>query len=201
MFKTIRIFIVATVLAFAAPVSADSDHPAQKLVEDSISSMLDVMREESDRIKAEPEFLQAKLEEFIMPNLDFESMTRLAVSKFWRRADSNQRQELVDEFTKLLINTYAGALAQYSGESIEFDPFRPESREDRAVVRSRFLPITGDSVPVFYKLRERSGWTIYDIEVNEISLVTSYRSAFSNEIEKNGIDGLIDTLKERNAKS
>jgi len=53
---------------------------------------------------------------------------------------------------------------------------------------------------VIYKLRDKEGWTIYDIEVNAISLVTSYRSAFANEIDKGGIAGLIDTIKKRNGK-
>jgi phospholipid transport system substrate-binding protein len=128
-------------------------------------------------------------------------MTKLAVGKFWRQADAAQKTELVSEFKTLLLNTYTGTLAEYSGETITFEPFRPESRDDRAVVRSTFSQSGGDDVPVVYKLRDQDGWSIYDIEVNNISLVTSYRSAFTNEIGKGGIAGLIGALKDRNAKS
>ena len=128
-------------------------------------------------------------------------MTKLAVGKSWKQADEKQRVDLVTEFKALLLNTYTNALTEYSGESIEFQPFKPEKREDRAVVRSVFKQTNGSTIPVLYKLREKEGWLIYDIEVDQISLVTSYRTAFSNEIEKGGIDGLIKTMKDKNAKS
>lgn len=200
MFKRIQRALLASMLVFSAAFVQAEEHPAQTMVVDSISSMLTVIKEEGDRLKSDPAYLQAKLDEIIVPNLDFDTMTKLAVGKFWRRADGSQKTQLVSEFKTLLLNTYSGALTQYSGEKIEFDPFRPESREDRAVVRSTFIPKVGNEVPVMYKLREKSGWTIYDIEVNDISLVTSYRAAFNNEIEKGGIEGLIEALQDRNSK-
>ena len=158
-----------------------------------------MLRDEGDRIKSDPEFLNSQVEELVVPVIDFETMTKLAVGKFWRQADEAQQQELVSQFRQLLLNTYTGALTEYSGEAIEFQPFRPESREDRAVVRSVFNQAAGGSVPIQYKLRDKDGWLIYDIEVNNVSLVTSYRTAFANEIDQGGIDGLLSTLKERNA--
>lgn len=202
MFKRIQITVAALLFSLVSAVAVAADeHPAQILIVDSITAMLDVLETDGDKIKSDPEFLQAKVEELIVPNLDFNTMTKLAVGKFWRKADASQKTELVAEFKTLLLNTYTSALTQYGGESISFDPFRPESREDRAVVRSTFSPSGGSKVPVVYKLREKEGWTIYDIEVNSISLVTSYRSAFSNEIDKGGIGGLLNALKDRNAKS
>lgn len=201
MFKRIQITLAALVLSLVSAVSVAAEHPAQTLIVESITALLDVLETEGDRLKSDPDFLQAKVDELIVPNLDFNTMTKLAVGKFWRKADASQKTELVAEFKTLLLNTYTSALTQYGGETISFDPFRPESREDRAVVRSTFSPSGGADVPVTYKLREKSGWTIYDIEVNNISLVTSYRSAFTNEIDKGGIAGLLSTLKDRNAKS
>jgi phospholipid transport system substrate-binding protein len=154
-----------------------------------------------ERIKSDEAYLSELIDTHVVPNLDFESMTKLAVAKAWRSADDAQRTQLVSEFKQLLLNTYTDAMTQYSGESIEFQPFRPEKKDDRAVVRSVFKQAGGGSIPVLYKLRNREGWLIYDIEVDQISLVTSYRTAFANEIEKGGIDGLLDTLKEKNAGS
>lgn len=193
--------LVAIALTFSSFQLRAEEHPAQTLVVESITTMLDVLKNEEDKIKSDPEFLQSKVNELIVPNLDFNTMTKLAVGKFWRQADADQKTELVVEFKTLLLNTYTGALAEYSGETINFEPFRPESREDRAVVRSTFSQSAGSDVPVIYKLRDKDGWSIYDIEVNSISLVTSYRSAFANEIDRGGIAGLIETLKERNNKS
>jgi len=205
MLKRFKIFLAASLvsvlgLTVAAPVVA-ADHPAQTMVVESISTMLDVLKNDGEKMKTDPDYLQSRVDELIVPNLDFDTMTKLAVGKFWRRADANEKVELVTEFKTLLLNTYTGALTEYSGETINFEPFRPEDREDRAVVRSTFSQSGGSDVPVIYKLREKDGWSIYDIEVNSISLVTSYRSAFTNEIDNGGIAGLIKTLKERNAKS
>ena len=192
----------AASLMTVTQAQAQEEHPAQKMVVDSITAMLDVLENDQDKIKSDPDYLQSKLEQYVIPDLDFDTMTKLAVGKFWRQADDNQQVELVEQFKTLLLNTYTGALTQYSGGSIKFDPFRPESRDDRAVVSSTFSEPGGNDVPVTYKLRGKDdSWFIYDIEVDAISLVTSYRSAFTNEIDKGGIAGLIETLKERNAKS
>jgi len=205
MIHAIRQTLAALVLAAAAPLVAvtawAAEHPAQEIVVESTTEMLTLLKSESGRIAEDPAYLTAKVEEIVVPNLDFNTMTKLAVGKFWRQADAAQKTELVTEFKTLLLNTYTGAMTEYSGGTIEFEPFRPESREDRAVVRSVFDQPSGQDVPVNYKLRDKGGWSIYDIEVDGLSLVTSYRSAFANEIRKGGVAGLLETLKERNAKS
>ena len=183
----------------AAPAHA-ADHPAQAMVEEAVGEALDVLRTRKDELVANPDLLRSEIDRIVVPHVDFSTMTKLAVGKHWRRADNDQKRELVEEFQSLLLNTYAGALNQYSGQDIVFDPFRPESRPDRAVVRSTFEQSGGSQdVPVLYKLRDKDGWKIYDIEVNNISLVTNYRTAFANEISRGGVSGLIDTLKRRNA--
>ena len=193
--------VLAAVLPLAAVPALAADHPAQTLVVDSTTEMLEVLRNEGDRVAADPAYLAVKVEEIVVPHLDFNTMTKLAVGKFWRQADAGQKTELVTEFKTLLLNTYTSALTEYSGGTIEFEPFRPEQRDDRAVVRSVFDQSGGQAVPVVYKLRERDGWSIYDIEVDGLSLVTSYRTAFASEIRKGGVDGLLGTLKKRNARS
>ncbi len=201
MFKRLQVLLTALVLSVSSMVSVAAEHPAQTLVVDAISSMLDVLKNDGDKIKSDPDYRQSKVDELLVPHLDFDTMTKLAVGKFWRRADAAQQAELVIQFKMLLLNTYTDALTEYGNETITFEPFRPEERDDRAVVRSTFSQSGGSDVPVLYKLRDKGGWSIYDIEVNNISLVTNYRTAFTNEIGKGGIAGLIDTLKERNAKS
>jgi len=181
-------------------VAAD-DHPAQVIVVESTSGLLNVLKTEGERFRNDEAFLNEQVDKHVVPFVDFNTMTKLAVGKSWKKADEKQRVELVTEFKALLLNTYANALTEYSGESIDFQPFKPERRDDRAVVRSTFKRASGSTIPVLYKLREKDGWLIYDIEVDQISLVTSYRTAFSSEIEKGGIDGLLKTMKDKNAKS
>lgn len=207
MIRITRKAIVTLLFAVTAPFTTllslsahAADHPAQEIVVDSTTEMLAVLKNEGDRIAAEPDYLKAKVEEIIVPNLDFDTMTKLAVGKFWRQAEASQRTELVSEFKALLLKTYTDAMTEYSGGTIKFEPFRAEKREDRAVVRSTFDQDGGADVPVIYKLVDKSGWSIYDIEVDGLSLVTSYRTAFAGEIRKGGIEGLLDTLKARNTR-
>ncbi len=204
MFKALKGFALAVVMAGTALVSgqaASAEHPAQQLVEDSVAQLLELMRTEGDRVREDRDYLLGKLDEMVVPHLDFVSMTKLSVGKYWRRATDDQKTALVEQFKQFLLNTYTSAVNEYKGGEVAFERFRPAGREDRAVVRSTFTQPSGGNVPVVYKLRDKEGWKIYDIEVEQLSLVTNYRSSFASEIDKNGIDGLISLLKERNGKA
>jgi len=196
--KVIAGFLLSTMTLVA---TAAQDHPAQTMVVDTTTQLIDVLKTQGDRIKSDKAFLDEQINKFVVPYVDFGTMTKLAVGKSWKKADAQQRVDLVTEFKALLLNTYTNALTEYSGESINFEDFKPERRDDRAVVRSTFKQSSGSTIPVLYKLRDKEGWLIYDIEVDQISLVTSYRTAFSSEIEKGGIDGLLQTMKDKNAES
>lgn len=195
-------FLLAGLALFGLSAFAwAQEHPAQALVVESTTKMMDFLKTDSDKIKEDPAYLQAKVEELVVPHLDFPRMTVLAVGKHWKKASSEQKKELVSEFKTLMLNTYTSALTEYSGETIEFEPYKAIDKENFAVVRSTFNQSGGSDVPVLYKLREKDGWRIYDVEVNSVSLVTSYRTAFSNEVSNGGIEGLLATLKDRNSES
>jgi len=193
--------LLVSLTGFAPAATAEPEHPAQEMVVNTVDKLLAVVRNDADRIKNEPGFLDARIEELVVPSLDFEAMTKLSVGKYWRRADDEQKKALVREFSAFLLNTYTSAIDEYKGGVVTFETFKPQSREDRAVVRSRFTQSGSADVPVIYKLRNKGGWKIYDIEVSQLSLVTNYRSSFAIEIDKNGIDGLISLLKSRNGGS
>jgi len=185
-------------LAAAGSAHAQDGHPAQEKVESAVGQVLDFLAKKQDQIAADPSILDETVNELIVPNLDFATMTKLSVGKSWRKASKDQRGELVTEFKNFLLNTYASALREYGGENIEFQPYKKNKRDDRAVVNSVFVN-GSNKVPVTYKLHNRKGpWVIYDIVVSDLSLVLQYKASFSNEIERNGIDGLIKLLKERN---
>jgi len=178
-----------------------AEHPAQALIVDAVGSFLDVVRNSEDRLKNDKQFLNTKIEELVVPHLDFESMTKLSIGKHWKKASAPQQEQLIQEFRQFLLNTYSSAIQEYKSGDISFDKYKASKRDDRAVVRSKFTRSGSADVPVVYKLREKGGWKIYDIEVGQLSLVTNYRSSFSSEIARNGIEGLIDLLKSRNAKA
>jgi len=97
-----------------------------------------------------------------------------------------------------LLRTYSKSLAEYRDERIEFLPYEPSQKKNRAVVRSMFYPSGGQPVAVDYRLRNKNGWKIYDIKIDGISLVKNFKSSFSSEIEQSGVDGLIASLQAKN---
>lgn len=183
------------VLAFSN-LFAQDQHPATVLIEASVTDFMTFLREDPN--VGDKEHFRAKLEEIVVPRVDFLTMTKLVVGKHWRRADEVQREALVAEFTEFLLNTYTAAVVEYREGEVVFEPFVPQERKDRAVVETRLTLAGSNDIPVIYKLRDKQGWLIYDIEVSQLSLVTNYRASFAAEIEARGIDGLVETLHQRN---
>jgi len=190
--------LFAMVAAYSPALHADDNHEAQKLVEQAVMTVMAELKAKQSEIADNPSALDGTIAENIIPHLDFVTMTRLSVGKNWRKASKEQQETLVAEFRTFLLNTYRSALSEYGGEEIAFLPYKKNKRDDRAVVNSVFQ-YDSNEVPVTYKLHNKTGpWQVYDIVVSDLSLVLQYKSSFSSEIEKNGIDGLIELLKDKN---
>ncbi len=136
----------------------------------------------------------------VAPHFDFGTMTRLAVGRHWRDASEPQRQALISEFRKLLLRTYTRAYAANRDVKTRVKPLKLDHGEEEVTVKSELvLPGNAPAVSVDYDMRASpNGWKIYNVTVNGVSLVTTYRSEFAEQIRKTGIDGLIRRLEERN---
>jgi phospholipid transport system substrate-binding protein len=134
----------------------------------------------------------------VMPNINFEAMTRSAVGPQWRSATPEQRSKLQAEFKVLLVRVYAGALAQIKDQTVEVTKTLPVPGGSQVVVQSE-VKGKGEPIKLDYRLDKiDNAWKIIDVNVGGIWLVTSYRSQFAQEITTGGIDGLITKLAERN---
>jgi len=135
----------------------------------------------------------------ILPHIDFERMTRLAVGRAWRSADADQREALVAQFGTLITRVYAVAIDVYDGQDIQVDPLVLSPNDNDVIVRSRFIKAGAPPVEVNYTMwKSADGWKVYDITVENVSLVITYRSQFGEEIARSSIDGLIKSLAEKN---
>jgi phospholipid transport system substrate-binding protein len=146
--------------------------------------------------------IQAVVETRILPHVDFQRTTAMAVGRYWREATPQQQQQLIDEFRMLLIHTYAGAMSQIGDQKLEFKPLRASPDDDEVEVRFQVLqPRGGDPVQVSYRLyKTADGWKVYDVNVLGAWLIETYKGTFSAEIAKGGVDGLIRSLSEKNRK-
>jgi phospholipid transport system substrate-binding protein len=188
-------------LAPAAPAGAQAALPAapDKMIEVLSNQIL-------DRIKAEPELRDGDLrrlsqfvDETVMPYVNFERMTALAVGRAWRTATPEQQKQLMAEFRSLLLRTYAGAVSQVRDHTIRVKPLRAAPEDTEVVVRSEIVASRGDPIQIDYRMEKHNPhWRIYDLNVLGVWLVETYRNQFAQEINARGIDGLIRALADRN---
>jgi phospholipid transport system substrate-binding protein len=134
----------------------------------------------------------------ILPNVNFQRMTASAAGRTWRTATPEQQKRLEAEFKTLLMRTYSGALAEVKDQSIKLRPLRMAEGDTEVTVRTE-IKGRGEGIPIDYRV-EKTGnsWKIFDLNVASVWLVETYRTQFAQEINANGIDGLIAKLSERN---
>jgi phospholipid transport system substrate-binding protein len=169
------------------------------MVRSVVSDVLAILKSTPTGDRESREKALALAKEKILPHIDFERMTRLAVGRAWRSADTRQRQELVAQFGSLITRVYSAAIDDYSGQDIQVDPLNRAPGADDVIVRSHFRKTGAPPVEVNYAMwKTAEGWKVYDITVENVSLVITYRSQFGEEISRSGIDGLIRLLTEKN---
>jgi len=188
-------------LAFLAGTAVDAaaDIPPDVLAKNTTEEVLEILRSNKD-IRSDPKKVTALVEAKVLPKFDFTKMTRLAVGKGWRQASAEQRETLITEFKNLLVRTYGTSLTQYKNETIEFKPLKMEPNATDVTVKSQINRAGGGQpVAVDYSMEKTaSGWKVYDVTVEAVSLVTTYRGSFADEVQRSGIDGLIASLQQKN---
>ncbi|RYF74837.1 MAG: ABC transporter substrate-binding protein [Comamonadaceae bacterium] len=187
---------------FVRPVHAADEAP-DALVSRMSTEVLETIKNDSSIKAGEINKIMALVDAKIMPNVNFQRMTASAVGPAWRQATPEQQKKLQDEFKTLLVRTYAGALDQVSNQSVTVRPFRGSPDDNEVLVRTE-VKGNGDPVQIDYRLEKTpgqgAGWKVYNLNVLGVWLVDTYRSQFSQEINKSGIDGLISTLVARNSR-
>jgi phospholipid transport system substrate-binding protein len=197
--KTVACGILLVMLGVIAPAGAQELAPdalAKKVTDEVIT----VLRADKDIQAGNTKKVLDLVEAKVLPHFNFSHMTRLAVGAPWRQTSDAQKQSLVNEFRTLLVHTYTSAFTQYRDQVIEYRPLKMASADTEVVVRSLIKQKTGaDPIDINYSMEKTdAGWKVYDVVIAGVSLVQNYRSSFSSEIQKSGIDGLIATLVTKN---
>lgn len=189
------IVLLCTALMGVSFYAGAAEMAPDALVKTTADEVLSVIRTTKDK-KA----LREAAEKRVLPYFDFKAMTQLAVGRHWREASPAQQTALEDAFRSLLVNTYTAAMnvAATGKEAVEVKPVEAKGQNDvtvRTVVRNS----TRQAIPVDYRMAKGpDGWKIYDVVVENLSLVTNYRGSFASEIQRSGIDGLIKVLETKN---
>jgi phospholipid transport system substrate-binding protein len=181
------------------PVAAQEVAP-DALVRKSIDEVLALIK--ADKNLAGGQKLLDVIEEKVLPHFNFARMTRLAVGRNWSQASDAQKEALTREFRTLLVRTYSTSLSQYRNQTIDVRPTKVTAQDKDVVVKTLVNQPGGQPIPIDYGMeRTDSGWKVYDVVVDGVSLVTTYRGSFNDQIQKSGLDGLVKTLADRNHSS
>ena len=180
-------------------VAADITAPDVMLKQTS-DEVIAILKEKREQLKDDPDLVYELVHEYILPHLDEVTIAKLALGKNWREATREQKLEFIDEFRNLLIRTYGKSLSEFSDQQINYFPVKMKQGEEKVVVKSEVLQPGGPSIPVAYRMRIKDdAWKVYDLSIDGVSLVTSYRGTFDQEVRKGGIEGLLKYLKSRNS--
>ncbi|MDR2364677.1 MAG: ABC transporter substrate-binding protein [Zoogloeaceae bacterium] len=207
MMRIFRFVVIAAAGLLASPVFAAGEAapaasqtaqlPPDALVRNVTEEVLNMLRQNKERGAQKT---TALVESTVLPHFNFEHMTALAVGREWRKASAAQKEKLVRQFHDLLLRTYANAVISYRDQKVRYKPFKMKPDETDVLVRTEILQPGARSVQLDYSLEKTDGgWKVYDVMVAGVSLVVNYRASFSEEVRNGGIDGLIESLANKNA--
>lgn len=170
---------------------------ADALIKRLSADLLELIKQDAKLKQGEDvQYISEVVDREVMPHVNFRKMTSAAVGPQWRQASEAQRQRLQESFKTMLVRTYAGALSQVSDQSVVVKPLRAAPEDNDVLVRTEVLG-KGEPVQLDFRLERKdasSPWQIYNLNVLGLWLVETYRTQFAQEINKGGIDGLIEAL-------
>ena len=186
-------------MMFACSAFAQAPVPADVFVKSVADDVLAIVKKDKDIQNGDQEKIFALAEDKIVPNFNFDHVCRLVLGKNYSKASKDQQEAFEREFRSLLIRTYASALSKYRNQTIEYKPLKDAADEKQVTVKTQIMQPGGQPLAVDYSLEQVSDvWKVYDITIEGVSLVTNYRSQFSNEVRQGGMDGLIQKLADKN---
>ncbi|MBK1644251.1 organic solvent ABC transporter [Thiocapsa imhoffii] len=194
----LKLILLQALLLVAAPAQSALNEP-QRIIQEVSDTLMQVLREDRDRLKQDPEYVYRLVDQVFLPHVDVQRISALALGPYWRDATPEQRRVFQAEFQRLLIQTYASALDSLSAWDIRFLPMQLDASATRTLVRTEIQQPGGTPVRVDYRMALRNGrWQAYDVTVQDISLLASYRNQFTAVAQRRGIDGLLEDMTARN---
>jgi phospholipid transport system substrate-binding protein len=187
----------APAAAAAAPVAVVDTDPGQ-LIDTAAQAMLRELDAHRDEYRHDPAKINAMVDRILLPHFDTDYSARLVLGRHWNSSTPEQRQRFVDAFYHSLLNNYGAALLDFTADRLKVVPYKGDAAATNATVRTQVRKNDGTTVAVNYSLhRTARGWMAWDVVIEGISYVKSFRDDFSSEIEARGVDALIDRLEKQ----
>jgi len=194
MFK--KLLVLMSFLALLPVQSMAEELVPRDVVKTAVDGVIDVLKARKDTSVLTTEDRDA-IRKAVEGYFDFPEMAKRALGRPWKEMNEAQRDEYVGSFRELLERTYGNRLSEYNDQKVEYGEVVVKGRI--AVVDSEVVD-ADKSIPVRYKLVHKEvGWGVYDIKIEGISMVSTYRTDFGASVDKNGIEGFLSDLKDRAA--
>ena len=182
--------------ATAASPAGDANQQPSEIVQASAQGILKDLEKDRDAYRKDPNKVGTLVDKYLLPHFDTEYAARLVLGQYWRTATPDQRKRFVDAFYHSLLTNYGSALAEFTSDRLKVFPSNVSPTDDHATVRTEVKRDNGDRVAVNYTLHKTNGaWKAYDVNIEGISYVKSYRDDFGSQIQQQGIDSVIARLE------
>jgi phospholipid transport system substrate-binding protein len=178
-----------------ATAAAASGEGPYEVVQAAAQGMLTDLDKDRAGYRRDPQKVGALVDKYLLPHFDTEYSARLVLGQYWRNATPDQRQHFINAFYHSLLTNYGSALVDFTADRLKIFPTKPDADATRATVRTEVKRDNGDRVSVNYYMRKTpQGWKAWDVVIDGISYVNSYREDFGPQIEQQGIDAVIKRL-------
>ena len=184
--------------AAAAPAAAQStaaESPSQ-VIQSAANSLLQALNADRQVYRNNPSKVQALVDQYILPHVDTQFAAQLVLGRYWRTATPQQRQRFVDAFYHSMLNNYGAAIIEFTSNTLKVYPTNVSSGSQNATVRTQMARTSGPPVNVnYYMHMTPEGWKAWDVVIDGVSYVMSYRQDFGSQIAQQGIDAVINRLE------
>ncbi|MBV8910274.1 MAG: ABC transporter substrate-binding protein [Gammaproteobacteria bacterium] len=179
----------------AAANTAEGQGPSE-VVQAAAQGMLQDLDKDRDAYRRDPAKVGQLVDKYLLPHFDTEFSARLVLGVHWRTATPDQRKHFIDAFYHSLLANYGSALIDYTADRLKIFPTSVDPSAKRATVRTEVKRNNGDRVSVnYYMTKTPQGWKAWDVVIDGISYVNSYREDFGPQIEQQGLDAVIRRLE------
>ena len=191
---------VPAVAAAAAAQSTAQQAPSQ-VIQDAANGLLNALNADRQSYRNNPAKVQALVDQYILPHVDTQFAAQLVLGRYWRTATQQQRDRFINAFYHSMLNNYGAAIVEFTSNTLKVYPTRMNAGDQNATVRTEMARTSGPPISVnYYMHMTPDGWKAWDVVIDGVSYVKSYREDFSSQIAQQGgnaaaIDSVISRLE------
>ncbi|HEV2271642.1 MAG TPA: ABC transporter substrate-binding protein [Steroidobacteraceae bacterium] len=190
--------LAAPVPAAAAPAAAQSaaqESPSQ-VIETAANGLLQALNADRQAYRNNPSKVQGLVDQYILPHVDTQFAAQLVLGRYWKTATEQQRQRFINAFYHSMLNNYGAAIVEFTSNTLKVYPTRVSPGSANATVRTEMARTSGPPISVnYYMHMTPEGWKAWDVVIDGVSYVMSYRQDFGSQIAQQGIDAVINRLE------